>query len=152
MHKAIFNMAFDIFVSLGMPIKNSANHVDVLNRSRYKPAISQNESRSEVFTAQPGTIHVMMYMFPRQFGLHNVITSIVDPRETAQPFKDYTTREDEIGAKFSGLDTIKIPKRLRGKAAQLVQKLQILHHRCPYKLLLEHYCSVCLLSSSVATY
>jgi telomerase reverse transcriptase len=84
----------------------------------------------------------MMHIFPRQFHLHNVFTVEVDPRETVQPFKDYTLREDEIHAKFSSEASIKIPKRLRGKALELVQKLQIRHSRCPYKILLEHYCPV----------
>ena len=42
------------------------------------------------------TIHVMKYIFPKQFGLHNAFSSAVDPRETVQPFKDYTLREREI--------------------------------------------------------
>ncbi|PCH03091.1 Reverse transcriptase [Penicillium occitanis (nom. inval.)] len=48
------------------------------------------------------TVHVMKYIFPRQFGLHNVFTSVVDSRETVQPFKDYTLREEEIArSKFA---------------------------------------------------
>ena len=83
-----------------------------------------------------------MYIFPRQFGLHNVFTDDVDPRQTVQPFKDYTLREDEINARYSSAENPKIPKRLRGQAVQLVRKLQIQHARCPYKKLLEHYCPV----------
>lgn len=59
-----------------------------------------------------------------------------------QRFKDYTLREDEIHGKFSSTKAAKIPKRLRGKAFHLVEKLQIQHGRCPYKMLLDHYCPV----------
>ena len=94
----------------------------------------------------------MKYIFPRQFGLHNAFTSTPDSRETVQPFKDYTLREQEIARKYrqaslkSGLRSNpsasanqRLPKRLRG-AVDLVKKLQILHSRCSYKELLEHYC------------
>ncbi|KAL5321239.1 hypothetical protein ACEPPN_012053 [Leptodophora sp. 'Broadleaf-Isolate-01'] len=110
-------------------------HIHVLNRYPL-PKDSADDQHTD-----PHTIQVMMYIFPRQFGLHNVFTKDVDPRQTVQPFKDYTLREDEIKAKFSSKDP-KIPKRLRGKATSLIRKLQILHSRCPYKLLLEHYCPI----------
>lgn len=89
-------------------------------------------------------IRILMYIFPRQFGLHNVFTSEVDHRETVQPFKDYTLREEEIDSKYPEKSGIKIPKRLRGKAKDLVQKLQVLHSRCSYNRLLEYYCPVSL--------
>ena len=83
----------------------------------------------------------MLYMFPRQFGLHNVFTHHVDSRQTVQPLQDYTMREDEISRTF--INTPKIPRRLRGRAAELVSKMQLLHARCSYKELLDHYCPVC---------
>lgn len=86
----------------------------------------------------------MMYIFPRQFGLHNVFTKNVDPRQTVQPFKDYTLREDEIKDKFA-VKAPKIPRRLRGKTIDLVRKLQVLHSGCAYKKLLEHYCPVSMI-------
>jgi telomerase reverse transcriptase len=93
------------------------------------------------------TIHVIMYIFPRQFGLHNVFTSTVDQRETVQPLKDYTLREDEIACKYGPLKSkseiiirSKVPRRLRGSIIDLVQKLRINHSRCPYHKLLMHYC------------
>jgi telomerase reverse transcriptase len=103
------------------------------------------------------TLHIMKYIFPRQFGLHNVFTSTVDSRESVQPFKDYTLREEEIAqtddlktkskpGTRSGMDTdatkpnSKIPKRLRGKLVQLIQKLQKRHRLCAYSELLKHYC------------
>ncbi|KXJ95533.1 hypothetical protein Micbo1qcDRAFT_157511, partial [Microdochium bolleyi] len=90
------------------------------------------------------TGRVLMYMFPRQFGLHNVFTSKVDFRETSQRFKDYTLREEEIALKFGQHNVSKrklhIPKRLRGRAVELVQQLQKQHHRCSYSKLMEYYC------------
>jgi telomerase reverse transcriptase len=84
----------------------------------------------------------MMYIFPRQFGLHNVFTSEVDSQKTVQPFMDYTLREDEISKKYPSHSPPKIPKRLRGKATELVKKMQVLHSRCSYKELIEYYCPV----------
>lgn len=88
----------------------------------------------------------MKYIFPRQFRLHNVFTSATDKRQTVQRFKDYTMREDEIAQSAGrGVDgelkeTTRIPKRLRGKAVDLVQKLQDRNKRCPYVELLRYYC------------
>ncbi|SLM33959.1 telomerase reverse transcriptase [Lasallia pustulata] len=105
--------------------------------------------------SQVQTVHLMKYVFPRQFGLHNVFTSTVDTRETVQPFKDYTLREQEItlmarqkgvkrgiAAVSGGQSKEQLPKRLRGLPAELIKKLQKLHGRCPYSELLKHYCPV----------
>ena len=101
------------------------------------------------------TVHIMRYMFPRQFGLHNVFTSKVDPRETAMPFQDYTLREKEIhsgmcrelGDRATNPEDVakwklRTPKRLRGDVIALVEKLRILHRRCSYMEMLRHYCPV----------
>lgn len=94
----------------------------------------------------PHTVHVMKYIFPRQFRLHNVFTSKPDFRQTVQPLKDYTMREDEISQSAQrdangGLEeSIKIPKRLRGKTVELVRKLQKRNKNCPYVELLRYYC------------
>ena len=95
----------------------------------------------------------MKYIFPRQFGLHNVFTSSADPGETVQPFKDYALREQEISQvgrralsrterkSPEAVDgALRIPKRLRGTPMALVKKLQILHARCSYNQLLQYYC------------
>jgi telomerase reverse transcriptase len=100
-------------------------------------------------------IHILRYMFPRQFGLHNVFTSKVDRRETAMPFKDYTLREHEIhqsmckalGTKITDVQEVArwkshVPKRLRGATIALVERLRTLNHRCSYTELLRHYCPV----------
>lgn len=89
----------------------------------------------------------MMYMFPRQFGLHNVFTSTVDRQRTAQKFQDYTLREEEIAKMFPTTDagekpTPHIPKRLRGTIQHLIQRLQVQHKRCAYAEMLQHYCPV----------
>lgn len=92
------------------------------------------------------TFRVMMYIFPRQFGLHNAFTSKVDYKETAQRLKDYTLREQEILQRFPNLveadQTPRLPTRLRGAVQDLVQKLQRLHTNCSYSKLLQHYCPV----------
>ena len=101
------------------------------------------------------TVHIMKYIFPRQFDLHNVFTSKVDHRETAMPFKDYTLREKEIelallkekakkGASIEQAEKWKthLPKRLRGEVVDLVKKLRKLNSRCSYIEMLRHYCPV----------
>ncbi len=114
--------------------------LDVLNR--YGDADNPNH-----------TVHLMKYVFPRQFGLHNAFTSKVDSRETVQPFKDYTLREQEIaqvehqkssnrGETTVSSDQLHVPKRLRGAAYDLVKKLQRRHANCSYSELLKHHCPV----------
>ncbi|KAI9814836.1 MAG: hypothetical protein M1827_003102 [Pycnora praestabilis] len=99
------------------------------------------------------TVQIMKYIFPRQFGLHNVFTSIVDRRETIQPFKDYTLREQEIALSntrkvpsANGKEppgrSCKVPKRLRGDIIRLVAQLQKQHGKCSYTQLLRYYCPV----------
>ncbi|EEP82887.1 predicted protein [Uncinocarpus reesii 1704] len=95
------------------------------------------------------TVHIMKYIFPRQFGLRNVFTSAVDTRKTAQPFEDYSLREEEIamqqksrGTKAPKSSLNKVPKRLRGELIVLIQKLQKRHQHCSYVELLKHYCPI----------
>jgi telomerase reverse transcriptase len=130
------------------PLFVFANNSDVLNRYPLKPPNTTSDAPSSASSPpEQSTIHVMMYLFPRQFGLHNVFTSEVDSKKTVQPFMDYTLREDEINKKYPPSTPPKIPKRLRGKAAQLVRKLQTLHSRCSYKELINYYCPVSLPST-----
>lgn len=87
-----------------------------------------------------------------------MFTSAIDLRETVQPFKDYTLREQEIarhqrltqlkGSDAAGSPKAHIPKRLRGQAVALIKKLQKLHSRCSYAELLRHYCPPIVISSS----
>ncbi|KAL2018698.1 hypothetical protein VTK56DRAFT_472 [Thermocarpiscus australiensis] len=116
-------------------------HIHVLNRFPYKGASAQVDRHD------PSVVHILMYMFPRQFGLHNVFTSTVNRQQTAQKFQDYTLREEGIANNFpaaeaGGKPTMHVPKRLRGTAMHLVQRLQILHKRCSYAEMLQHYCPV----------
>ncbi|KAF7928563.1 uncharacterized protein EAE98_005619 [Botrytis deweyae] len=114
-------------------------HIHVLNRF---PCQVNDGSGAMLSRRRPeeNITQILMYIFPRQFGLHNVFTSEVDNRETVQPFKDYTLREEEIDSIYPDAKAIKIPKRLRGTARDLVKKFQILHSRCSYNSLLEYYC------------
>ncbi|OBT59037.1 hypothetical protein VE04_01035 [Pseudogymnoascus sp. 24MN13] len=118
-------------------------HIHVLNR--YPSACLEEGS------IHRNTLQVIKYIFPRQFGLHNVFDSVVDFRETVHPFKDYTLREDEIRRlppNHKGASSTRIPRRLRGPLVSLVRKLQILHERCPYGQLVAHYCP----SNALATF
>ena len=97
-------------------------------------------------------IHVMQYVFPRQFNLRNIFSPAVDPNKTAQSSKDYTIREGEratlkIKKKPSSLwqsvghTGHQLPsKRLRGSARALVHKILRNHRSCAYAQLLRHYC------------
>ena len=97
-------------------------------------------------------VHVMKYIFPRQFRLHNVFTSSVDLRETVQPFKDYTLRESEIAALEASIASRRlsqgtehhprVPKRLRGRPMEIISELQRRHNRCSYVEIFRHYCPV----------
>lgn len=136
----------------------TAHTLDVLNRYPYKVRkphqkadecqnLPEDEKNLALIDSNyRSTIRIMMYIFPREFGLHNVFTSQVDPRETVQPLKDYTLREEEITRVYGRRLTedisskIRVPKRLRGKAIELVKKLRISHRLCSYKELLRCYC------------
>ncbi|EEH04418.1 telomerase reverse transcriptase [Histoplasma capsulatum G186AR] len=122
-------------------VRFGLRHIHVFNR------YPQSNNRNH-------TLHILKYIFPRQFGLHNVFTSRVNPKETTQPFKDYTLREEEISYFRNQRDTSredpeksselpgKIPKRLRGDLVVLIQNLQRRHQRCPYVELLRYYCPI----------
>ena len=116
------------------------NYMHVLNR------------HVEIYNEEQ-TRHVLKYIFPRQFGLHNVFTSDVDPKDTAQPFKDYTLRDAEIAGSMHvwkqkrstnghehSVEHPPLPKRLRNRGLQLVSRLRRRHARCSYAAMLDHYC------------
>ncbi|KAL7820076.1 hypothetical protein V8C26DRAFT_440764 [Trichoderma gracile] len=126
-------------------------HIHALNRYPYAREVAGTGADSQQSTElrqknEANTIKLMMHIFPRQFGLHNVFTSAVDKTQTAQKFQDYTFREDEIkkkigfGRQSTEKELPKLPKRLRGSTKELVRRLQILHGRCSYFELLKHYC------------
>lgn len=113
----------------GGQIKCGFHHTHVLQRCR------QPLQRCDA-------VHILKYIFPRQFGLHNVFTSSVDPTETVHQFKDYTFREQEINAHPAKKSQTWVPRRLRGEALQLVRNLHRNHRRCSYSQLLRHYCPI----------
>lgn len=109
----------------------------------------------------------MKYIFPRQFGLDNVFTVSDAGGKNNHQSQSHEFRENEIlkhddqrWQRLSGtgedcLSTLtkeklssKLPKRLRGQALDLAQKLRTRHARCSYGALLQHYCpadvSLCL--------
>ncbi|KAF3191458.1 hypothetical protein TWF788_006057 [Orbilia oligospora] len=91
--------------------KTGLPHIHVLNRF-YN------------FKKRDNNVHVLKYIFPRAFGLHNVFTSTVDKQDTAQIFKDYTLREDEIDLMIS---KSKDDRRLR----KILKKKQETEPGCP---------------------
>ncbi|KAL7960876.1 hypothetical protein V8C34DRAFT_312267 [Trichoderma compactum] len=126
-------------------------HIHALNRHPYSSEAAGDDADNQKSIKirqqnEAHTIKLMMYIFPRQFGLHNVFTSAIDANQTAQKFHDYTLREDEISKKMRAnkgspeKSLPKLPKRLRGSTRDLVQRLQVLHARCSYFELLRHYC------------
>jgi telomerase reverse transcriptase len=106
-------------------------HIHVLNRYADTTSVEQS-------------VHITKYIFPRQFGLHNVFTSVVDTRETSQAFKDYTLREQEITtADTRAKRNAKwLPKRLRSGPAMMIEGLRKRHARLSYVELLRKYCPV----------
>ena len=118
-------------------VRFGLKHIHVLNRF-------------SDMTDSKQSVHLMKYIFPLQFGLHNVFTSVVDKSETAQEFKDYTLREHEIihvehrsKQKFRsvvGAKGTKLPRRLRGEPFSMVKKIRKRHSQCSYTQLLHHHC------------
>ncbi|KAG5950238.1 hypothetical protein E4U53_005346 [Claviceps sorghi] len=125
-------------------VQHGYKHIHVLNQCAWN---DNGPERSRIDKNNVNTAKLMMYMFPRQFGLHNVFTTDLNSLETAERFQDYTIRDEEVSRllknpkKLSADGTAKLPKRLRGMAWNLVQRLQALHSRCSYSELLRHYCS-----------
>jgi telomerase reverse transcriptase len=129
-------------------VRFGMKHIHVLNRFPHHGNVKQ-------------VVHNMKYVFPRQFGLHNVFTSSVDQKETVQRFKDYTLREHEIARQLSlqstrprdiveGHQVAEVPKRLQGGAQALVRRMVKNHCSCSYTQLLRHYCSSQIMWSSIS--
>lgn len=121
-------------------------HSDVLNR--YTSLDSEAQ-----------TVHVMNYIFPRQFGLQNVFSSTAAGNGRANYLTNAIFREQEISqliekeqlrrpvpkgdqphADHEEAGHTKLPKRLRGQARELIRRLRIRHSKCPYRQLLDYYC------------
>ncbi|KAG9689750.1 hypothetical protein KCU95_g13462, partial [Aureobasidium melanogenum] len=101
-------------------------HIHMLNRVRSCEEADKNA-------------HLLKYIFPRQFGLHNVFTHAINTKNSAQPFKDYILREQEINS-APRIKQRSLPKRLRGECEALAGNLRIRHERCAYSALLQYYC------------
>ncbi|KGO41911.1 Telomere reverse transcriptase [Penicillium expansum] len=116
-------------------------------------------SRFSSLDSMAQTVHVMKYIFPRQFGLLNVFNLDSDGRNSMDDSKRFMFRESEISrleeekrlqrpqppiefadADCGGERTIKVPKRLRGITIELVRKLRNRNAQCSYKELLRYYC------------
>lgn len=118
---------------------------DVLNRFSSLDSMAQ-------------TVHVMKYIFPRQFGLLSVFTLNSNGRNIMDDSKRFMFRESEIShleeekrlqrpqpeIEFAdadhGVRSCKVPKRLRGITIELVRKLRNRNAQCSYGELLRHYC------------
>ncbi|ETI28779.1 hypothetical protein G647_01230 [Cladophialophora carrionii CBS 160.54] len=90
-------------------------------------------------TDQRQAVHLLKYIFPRQFGLHNVFRSKARADETTQKYIDYTFREQEITSQRKRSPSW-TPRRLRGETIRLVRKIHRNHKACSYSQLLRHYC------------
>ncbi|PVF99810.1 hypothetical protein CPB86DRAFT_702703, partial [Serendipita vermifera] len=85
---------------------------------------------------------IAKYMFPRQYGLHNVFTC---PRiRGAWPFRDYAVRDEEIKRR----GPVKTPQRLK-KILPLIRELSYRHRHTDYYAILQRECpsKVCTLST-----
>ncbi|THW23772.1 hypothetical protein D6D23_05486 [Aureobasidium pullulans] len=116
-----------MFIPLDGGKNNYLQISDILNRIGRDEELDKNA-------------HMLKYIFPRQFGLHNVFTNDVDMKNSAQLFKDYTLREQEIKSGNKSLKQRSLPKRLRGKCETLINQLRTRHERCAYSALLQYYC------------
>lgn len=86
------------------------------------------------------TSQIQQYIFPRPYRLHNAFTSEVDRNQTTQPLKDYTVRSD-VPSKLEPTEKArKVPRRLRGRIWEQVQRIQKRHQRCSYAAAFNHYC------------
>ncbi|KAJ5804517.1 uncharacterized protein N7518_000820 [Penicillium psychrosexuale] len=116
-------------------------------------------SRFSSLDSMAQTVHVMKYIFPRQFGLLNVFTLDSDQRKQMNDSKGFMSRESEIShleeqkrlqrpqtgnesadAGCGGVKSVKVPKRLRGITIELVRKLRNRNAQCSYGELLRYYC------------
>lgn len=116
-------------------------------------------SRFSSLDSMAQTVHVMKYIFPGQFGLRNVFTLDSDERNIMDESKSFMFRESEISrleeekrlqrpqpeneiadADCGAVRSVKVPKRLRGIAIELVRKLRNRNAQCSYGELLRYYC------------
>jgi telomerase reverse transcriptase len=157
-----------------LPVQNSVTHAALSGKRKLsdirflrhrmlyaKPSLKSNGDvrfgmthahvmrRYRNLTDTAETIHVMKYIFPRQFDLHNAFTSSTDMRNTSHQLMDYTVREQEIAhvrtkrkyrPRKPALLGDRVPRRLRGKCFHLVERLRRRESRCSYRMLLDYHC------------
>lgn len=109
-------------------------------RSRSVVRGLQSESKGVIASQQARfherrTRHLAKYVFPRQFGLHNVFTGAREFGTTTQPFRDYTVREIEIKA----LGAKRTPKALR-EVLPVLGRILKRHDKLNYRALLDRCC------------
>ncbi|KAJ5677257.1 uncharacterized protein N7477_002890 [Penicillium maclennaniae] len=116
-------------------------------------------NRCPSLDSQAHTVHVMKYIFPREFGLSNVFTISADSKNCFDMLSSHNCREndiarddekrrqkrcqssgDQLREELGGNFSERVPKRLRGKALELVRRLRLNHARCSYGELLKYYC------------
>ncbi|KIM27505.1 hypothetical protein M408DRAFT_71166, partial [Serendipita vermifera MAFF 305830] len=79
---------------------------------------------------------VAKYIFPRQYGLHNVF--MFEKEKGSWSFRDYSSRETEL-KKYDA--TLKTPRRVH-HTMPLVVQLVDRHRRTNYHAILERACSL----------
>ena len=145
---------------LGTPRLTRAALADILTRlsTLFSPA-PPSTTRPLRAVAQAPARHLAKYIFPRQFGLHNVFTS-EKARTSFEIMPDYLDREVEIKVRRSPLSpprpcrlrtppdaelalqklgSMKTPERLKA-VLPLLDKLATLSSRCNYRKLLDRRC------------
>jgi len=145
-------------VAAGLPI------VHIFNRSTPKEVLLKRDRRKTTnfnalayvarkqlkFTVDKKTIQsrarkVIKYIWPKEFGLHNILTSEQNRWKTREKWEEYTNREDAIRT----LGPVKTPKRLQ-IAARLVSIMLAKHDRLDYGKLLRYCCPSSLPSSRLS--
>ncbi|EPQ64549.1 Bgt-2774 [Blumeria graminis f. sp. tritici] len=116
-------------------IRLGFRHTHFFNRYPIARESSENVSR-----IGQNSSYILMFMFPRQFGLHNIFSSGSDSSQNIQSCYHDKIREKEIKDRYPSQNSIKIPKRLRGKPSALTERMHALHKKCSYRKLLEYYC------------
>lgn len=107
------------------------------SRSATAPPVDRKKDGKshEAIFHERRTRHLAKYVFPRQFGLHNVFTGARDFDTTTQPFRDYTVREVEIKA----LGAKRTPKAVR-PILPVLGKILARHDKLNYRALLDRCC------------
>ncbi|GJN91088.1 hypothetical protein Rhopal_004105-T1 [Rhodotorula paludigena] len=110
-------------IPYGLPVK----HVLTRLPSLFPPPM---DSANKAMLEAPAR-HLAKYLFPRQFGMHNVFTS-PKAKSAFEVLPDYLDREVEI----KKLGAVKTPSRLI-PALPLLSRLALLNARCKYRKVLD---------------